>query len=139
MSLAILLFSAVVSQAALNVQIMSSPDELQRGLQGHPPLQSGEGMLFVFPYHQQTNFWMKGVTFPIDIVFVRGDGTVANIAASVPPCRRPPCSLYPSAGPVKYVVEAQAGWAKRQAVTTDSRLDIDVDGARVSVVPSTPE
>ena len=114
---------------------MSTPAELRRGLQGHPPLQSNEGMLFLMPGQEPASFWMKNVTFPIDIVFIRADARVDHIAPEVPPCPAHPCPLYRSKGPVRYVLETPAGWAAHNALQPDHRLDIDIEAQRVSVAP----
>ncbi|MFH1192756.1 MAG: DUF192 domain-containing protein [Candidatus Jorgensenbacteria bacterium] len=47
-----------------------------RGLSGHAPLGINEGMLFRFDEPGIYPFWMKGMTFPIDIVWISGNRAV---------------------------------------------------------------
>jgi uncharacterized protein len=119
----------------LDVQVMTTPSELRRGLQGHRPLSPQEGMLFVMPEFAVAQFWMKDVTFPIDIIFIGPGGTVANVHPSVPPCPSAPCPLYESAGPVTHVLELAAGMAKRYEIDEGRRLEIDATRRRVQLPP----
>jgi Na+/H+ antiporter NhaD/arsenite permease-like protein/uncharacterized membrane protein (UPF0127 family) len=77
-----------------------------RGLQGFRPLRRDEAALFLFDKPQAVTFWMGTVTFPIDIVFVRQDGSVATVA---PHCQPGSSQFYGSGVPVKWVVETAAG------------------------------
>ena len=54
------------------------------GLSGYAGLPEDAGMLFVFPEPIQPTFWMKGMLFAIDIIWIR-DGTVVQIHESATP------------------------------------------------------
>ncbi len=114
------------SPATVAVEIVSQPVELQRGLQGHKPLVEGTGMLFILPQAETARFWMKEMTFAIDILFLQADGTVANVALKAPPCKQAVCPVYQSNGPVTHVLEVPAGWSERHAVSAGTRLRINV-------------
>jgi uncharacterized membrane protein (UPF0127 family) len=71
-------------------------------------------MLFVFHDAVERTFWMKGVRFPIDIIWLR-DNTIIGIAHDVQP--EPDVSddeltRYRSPGPVNAVLEVVAGTAE---------------------------
>jgi len=121
----------ILAGPILDVQVMRTPSELRRGLQGHPPLSSNEGMLFVMPAIEDARFWMKDVTYPIDIIFIRPDGKIANIRAGVPPCRTFRCPVYRSDGPVSHVLEIDGGMAAQYGLTAGSKLRLDAAGRRV--------
>lgn len=129
------------SATTVTVEVASKPAELRRGLQGHEPLAEGKGMLFVLPKAEIARFWMKEMAFDIDILFLRADGTVANVAARVPPClpsqrseggAQTECPVYQSRGKVTHVLEVPAGWSERYGVGAGTRLQIDVLERRVS-------
>jgi hypothetical protein len=79
-------------------------------------------MLFVFGDRAPTTFWMKGMRFPLDIVWI-DRGRVTGIERDAPvPKGEPP--LYPSTGPVDHVLEVPAGWTARHGVMTGSPVRI---------------
>lgn len=67
-----------------------------------------EGMLFVFPQVRRASFWMRNTLIPLDMLFVRANGRIANIIENVAPetdtSRR-------STGKVKAVFEIPGGRA----------------------------
>jgi uncharacterized membrane protein (UPF0127 family) len=54
-----------------------------RGLSGHAPLAADEAMLFVFPLAWRHAFWMKGMLFSLDMIWVH-KGRIVDISADVP-------------------------------------------------------
>ncbi len=53
-----------------------------KGLSGRESLGEKEGMLFVYDKPARPGFWMKGMKFSIDIIWMRGDkvvGTTENM------------------------------------------------------------
>ena len=57
---------------------------------------------------QQVAFGMKNTVLPLDMLFVRPDGRIANIAANAVPYST---TAIPSAGPVMLVIELNGGRA----------------------------
>lgn len=96
----------------VDVIVADSKDEWTRGLQGYEPLESGEGMLFVFGQPAPRAFVMKDVSFPIDVVFIAEDGTVSAIEPLDPGDTHVVLSPSPSA----YVIELPQGWAAESDV-----------------------
>ncbi len=88
------------------VLLCETAQKREQGLQGFRQLMSDEAALFVFDKPEPVSFWMGSVAFPIDIIFVSPDKEVVRIY----PSRRPGSpGLYPSGGPVKWVIETVAG------------------------------
>jgi len=82
-----------------------------RGLAGHAPLGINEGMLFRFDEPGIYPFWMKGMTFPIDIVWISGNSVAGfeewvPVEAGVPDDK---LKLYVPPAPVDKVLELAAG------------------------------
>ncbi|MFO0691689.1 MAG: DUF192 domain-containing protein [Myxococcota bacterium] len=65
------------------VEIADSPAEQQKGLGERDRLAWGTGMYFPYAKPAFVAFWMKGMRFPIDIVFLR-DGRIVEIHPQVP-------------------------------------------------------
>ncbi len=85
------------------------------GLSGRTVLNVNEGMLFLFDEPDSYGFWMKDMTFPIDIVWINGDKIVGVTERVFPPPEgTPPEAMkihYPPE-PVDRVLELVAGRVK---------------------------
>lgn len=99
------------------VYVVTSLEEQAKGLSGWKKLESGQGMLFTYPEPRQAAFWMKGMLFPIDIIWIR-QGRVVGITPDAQPDPSIMPKIYNSPGPVDMVLEVLAGAA-------------DADGLRV--------
>jgi uncharacterized protein len=79
-----------------------------RGLMEVSDLGDLDGMLFVWPEAEPRAFTMRNTLIPLDVAFFDGDGRLTEIVAMVP-CTEEPCPAYPSAGAVRWAVEAPPG------------------------------
>jgi len=93
----------------LYVEVAKTPQQQEDGLMYRTHLDADKGMLFVFPGPNQISFWMKNTLVPLDMVFIRADGRVANVHAGAKPLDLTPV---PSAGPVVAGLEIKAGQAQ---------------------------
>ena len=105
-----------VGEATVLADIADDPESRQRGLSGRERLAADEGMLFLLP-NDSPSFWMKGMRFPLDIVWIR-DGRVVDVSADVPPPRGPdaPLPTYSPDRPANRVLEVNAGWAEDHGI-----------------------
>jgi len=88
---------------------------------------AGQGMIFVFPDGDlDRGFWMKDTITPLDMVFVRRDGTVSSVAVNVPatPPKTPDEKVARRNGTGQYVIELGAGQAGQFGVLPGTRLVI---------------
>jgi uncharacterized membrane protein (UPF0127 family) len=92
------------------VEIADTDASREEGLMFRSSLPPDAGMLFDFKVTDQVAFWMKNTFVPLDMVFIRADGTVARIAADTTPLSE---KTVPSEQPVRFVLEVNAGTAKR--------------------------
>lgn len=103
--------AAAVARTFRVVLLCDTIQKREQGLQGFRQLMSDEAALFVFDKPESASFWMGSVAFPIDIIFVSPDKEVERVY----PSRRPgSLGLYPSGGPVKWVLETAAGSGIRE-------------------------
>ncbi|TPG13090.1 DUF192 domain-containing protein [Sphingomonas oligophenolica] len=97
----------------LSVERATTAAEQEQGLMFRTDLAPDGGMLF-WPYPagggapQDANFWMKNTPTPLDILFIRADGTIARIAENTIPFSETPI---PSGEPVAAVLELVGGRA----------------------------
>lgn len=73
-----------------NVEVARTVEEQERGLMFRTNIPADGGMLFA-PYPaeggrpREASFWMKNTPTPLDIIFIRPDGTIAAIAENTVP------------------------------------------------------
>jgi hypothetical protein len=91
------------------VELALTPEQQQRGLMFREKMAPDAGMLFVFDESGPRAFWMKNTLIPLDMIFIRTDGTIANILEKVPPQTLDPRT---SDGPAKAVLELNGGIAR---------------------------
>ncbi|HTT99233.1 MAG TPA: DUF192 domain-containing protein [Rhizomicrobium sp.] len=93
---------------AFKVEIASDHASQEKGLMFRKKMAANAGMLFDFHTTVMTSFWMKNTILPLDIIFIRTDGTVSSIAANAVPMSETPI---PASEPVQAVLELNAGRA----------------------------
>ena len=89
-----------------NVEVVDTPESRAQGLMFRTSLAPDAGMLFDFKESRQVSFWMQNTMIPLDMLFIRHDGTIANIHVNAKPLD--PTSI-PSDGPVEFVLEIAGG------------------------------
>jgi uncharacterized protein len=109
------------------VELASTPEEHAKGLMYRRQLPEGQGMLFDFHREQPTSFWMKNTYIPLDMIFIRGDGRILRIAENTVPLSE---TLVPSGGPVRAVLEVNAGTAKKLGIAPGDRVGHAIFGGR---------
>lgn len=110
--------TVTVSVGGVSVQAeLADTNELRaRGLSGRQTLADGNGMLFLFSAPERPGFWMQGMKFPLDLIWVTGD-RVSEITARVPlPLAGQTPPVYQPRIPVTAVLEVPAGFSQRQGV-----------------------
>ena len=105
--------SSIVIEAAgenacyhFDVYLAETGAQHRRGLMFVRELPRFTGMLFVYPDSAVRSMWMKNTYIPLDMLFIRADGTVSSIARDAEP--RSLASIS-SKEPIRYVLELNAG------------------------------
>lgn len=102
-----------------DVEVARTPQEQEKGLMFRNDLARDGGMLFPMTPPRTASFWMKDTLIPLDMLFIRTDGTIAFIGANAQPYDRTPVS----AGiPVAAVLELRGGRAAELGVATGDRV-----------------
>jgi hypothetical protein len=92
------------------VELAISEEERAKGLMFRQTLPEGTGMLFDFKTDQLVAMWMRNTYVPLDMIFIRADGTIAHIAENTVPLSE---AIVSSRVPVRGVLEVVAGTARR--------------------------
>ena len=96
------------------VEVMRTPAARARGLMHRRQLDRDAGMLFDFEGNVTARMWMKNTFIPLDMIFIRSDGTITNIAANTVPHSM---EVLSSEGPVRYVLEINAGLSQEFGIS----------------------
>jgi uncharacterized membrane protein (UPF0127 family) len=92
----------------LHVEVAADDRSRMRGLMYRTQLAADAGMLFDFHNDGFRDFWMKDTVLPLDMIFIRADGTIASIAPNTTPYSE---KVISSQAPVRAVLEINAGRA----------------------------
>ncbi|MFY9794471.1 MAG: DUF192 domain-containing protein [Candidatus Nitrosopolaris sp.] len=105
-------------------------EQTTKGLDIKNNLTENQGMLFVFQQPDRYGFWMKGMKFPIDIIWLDSNGTVTHIEHSLKPC--PPANsnlVCPTYFPEKdslYVLETVPGFSMKHNVRLGTHVGLEL-------------
>ena len=102
-----------------DIYLAVSPQQQRRGLMFVRDLPERTGMLFVYTDERYRSMWMKNTYISLDMVFARRDGSVTNIVEGTVPLSEESVT---SSEPATFVLELNAGTARRLSIDEDSRL-----------------
>jgi uncharacterized membrane protein (UPF0127 family) len=95
------------------VEIARTELQQERGLMFRTSLPDHGGMVFPMTPPRPATFWMKNTPLPLDIIFIRADGTIARIAARTTPYS---LDMIESGEPVAAVLEIIGGGAQAAGI-----------------------
>jgi uncharacterized membrane protein (UPF0127 family) len=102
-----------------SVEMATTEQEKETGLMYRKELADGKGMLFDFSPEQQISMWMKNTYIPLDMIFIRADGTILRIAENTEPQST---KIISSGGLAKGVLEVIAGTARKYGIQPGDRV-----------------
>ena len=117
-----------IGEVELLVELADTNEKRSKGLSGKKGLGDNEGMLFIFDRKNvKPSFWMKGMLFSIDIIWIK-DGKVAQIEPMVlPPEPGTPDRSIPlliPENPFDYVLETEAGFSEKNQINAGTSVDL---------------
>ena len=93
-----------------NVEIAATDAQRTTGLMYRQSMARDAGMLFDFKISRPVMMWMKNTYLPLDMVFIDKSGRIVRIAKDTTPHS---LDVISSGGPVRYVLELNAGTSER--------------------------
>lgn len=95
---------------SIKIEVARTPDQQALGLMFRTGLPDDKGMLFPHDEPRESSMWMRNTYIPLDMVFIRADGTVHRIEKRTEPFSE---RVIPSNGPVAAVLEIAGGVADK--------------------------
>jgi len=103
-----------------DIYVAISDAQRARGLMYVRSLPPTTGMLFIYEADMYLSMWMKNTFIPLDMLFIRSDGTISSIAYDTEPQS---LQSIVALEPVRYVLEINAGVAQALAIDQYSRVE----------------
>ena len=101
------------------VEVAATPAQQATGLMFRREMVADHGMIFPFPEPRVASFWMKDTYLPLDLVFIRADGTIESVGDGVPLDETP----VGSGEEVTSVLELNGGTAERLGIAPGDRVE----------------
>ncbi len=107
------------AQLEFDIYLAVDYEQQRRGLMFVRNLPERTGMLFIYDEDGMRSMWMKNTYISLDLVFIRGDGSVASVIREAQPLSLQSLS---SSEPVRYVLELNAGVTRRYNIGRGSKI-----------------
>lgn len=104
----------------IDVEVTETPAEKAQGLMFRTRLPDTSGMLFFYDTPQEITMWMRNTYIPLDMVFIRADGTVHRIEAMTEPLSE---RIIGSGGDATACLELAGGAAERLGLKPGDRVE----------------
>lgn len=114
-----------IGEHTLTVEAVTEPESLTKGLGERDEIGS-DGMLFFMPERRVANFWMYGMRFPLDFIWIDG-ATIVGLEENVlAPENSNSTELpsYSSEVPVTHVLELPAGKIAELSLSVGMKIEI---------------
>lgn len=101
------------------VELAVTPAERAQGLMFRESLADDHGMLFDFGSAKPVAMWMRNTYIPLDIIFIRADGSISRIARNAAPLSD---TVIDSGEPVTAVLELRGGLTGEHGIEVGDRV-----------------
>lgn len=102
-----------------SIELALTDAQRQQGLMYRKEMAPYHGMLFDFGDVRRVSMWMENTVLPLDMLFIQADGTISHIRENAVPFSR---DIIDSQGPVKFVLEINAGRAKALGIGVGDKV-----------------
>lgn len=102
--------SVKINERTFDVEVADEDEERIKGLSDRESLDKDKGMIFVFEQKGRHSFWMKNVSFPLDLIYI-SDNKVVDIVKNAEPKAKDATDIqiYTPDADANYVLEINGG------------------------------
>lgn len=115
-----------IRNTIIQIEVADTKDKRSKGLGGRESLASNSGMLFVFPKEDKYSFWMKGLKFPLDLIWIRNNQVVDIIKNAKQPDlnqKDETLPIYLPREPVDMVLEVNSGFVDQNNIRMGDKIE----------------
>ena len=105
----------------VQAELAKSEEAVTKGLMYRRSMSDNQGMFFNLGKRTDHTFWMHNTCIPLDMLFIEEDGLIVGIAEAAPPIND---GIQHCGCPSSYVLEVNAGWARKNGVRPGQRITI---------------
>jgi uncharacterized membrane protein (UPF0127 family) len=109
-----------IGEVGITAEVADTPEIRRVGLMHRDEMPRDHGMLFIFEKTDFQRFYMKNTRIPLDIAFIREDGTVDQVKQMKPYSLERTYSQHK----VKYALEMNEGWFEAHGLGPGDRVDL---------------
>ena len=117
-----------IGNSILKVEIADTDSKRIKGLGGKDSLATDEGMLFVYQSEGKYSYWMKGLNFPLDFIWINGEKVVDILTNAPPPAKGQKdetLTIYKPVSPVDKVLEVNYGVVDRLQIKVGDTVKLN--------------
>ena len=109
-----------INDLLTNIEVASNPNDRRKGLMYRKSLSEDHGMFFVWEYRKRQCMWMRNTYIPLNVAYIDTKGKILEIYEMLPLSEYSICSKKR----VKYALEVNLDWFKRNNVYVGDQIDI---------------
>jgi uncharacterized membrane protein (UPF0127 family) len=117
--------TAEINGHVFSLYLAKTSQEQEVGLSKFTRINNNQGMLFIFQRKDYFSFWMKGMKFPIDIIFINGC-KIVDIFQNVPVPTSNTFSTYTTRQKADKVIEINAGLTKEYGIKAGDIVNLNL-------------
>ncbi len=118
--------TVTIDSHTFKLVIASSQKEREVGLSETKSLPQDQGMIFLFEKPDYYSFWMKNMTFPIDIIYINKDKIVTIQSNTQPVKGQENPIVYTPTEPSDKVLEITSGLSEKYSFKKGDKIKIDL-------------
>jgi uncharacterized membrane protein (UPF0127 family) len=106
----------------VEVEIVSTPAQIERGLMFREHLPPNQGMLFLMTEEKNWPFWMRNTLIPLDLIYIARDKTIAGIIENAEPRTD---ALREVDKPSLFVLEVNGGFCAAHKIAAGAKVQFE--------------
>lgn len=106
----------------VEVEVVSTPAQIERGLMFREHLPPDQGMLFLMKEEREWPFWMRNTLIPLDMIFIAGNMTIAGIVENAEPRTE---TMRQVGKPSLYVLEVNGGFSAGHKIAAGAKVQFE--------------
>jgi len=115
---------AIINNQTVWLEIARTSAEQIKGLSGRESMAEDEGMLFIFEPKTRPSFWMKGMQFPLDIIWLV-DNKIVDLNKNLAVPTGDNLATYEPKNDINYAIEVNAGFADKNNLKIGDKIDLE--------------